>query len=250
MRFLILVFVLSFSSLLSQEKISINFTIKYSSENYVMDVGVAEDATVEFDDKYENEKPPFQPPNGILPAFRLIREVEGKDELIYSDVDMRSFPNAGEDTISHKYRLDILGNIDTDRLDFAIPFQLDGRIVKARLIDRVTEGNLVDKDLLTEKNFVIDNQFIDEFYLEMAFDMSINSVDEYKDENITFNQKSSTLINNSNLNMSVMYDISGTTFQLTNNDRIINLDYLPVGVYFIIFEDNNRNKKFFKFIKL
>lgn len=250
MRYILLITFLSFSSLLSQEKISINFTIKYSSENYVMDVGIAEDATVDFDDKYENEKPPFQPPNGILPAFRLIRDVEGTDELIYSDVDMRPFPDEGADTISHRYRLDILGNIDTDRLDFAIPFRLDERIIKARLIDRVTEGNLVDMDLLEDKNFRIENQFIDEFYLEMSFDVSVSSIKEYKGRQLFYNKYSNALINETNKSLLYLLDSNGRKLDISGNDRIINLDYLTVGIYFVIFEDSKGNKKFLKFVKL
>jgi hypothetical protein len=170
MRLVVLLFIFTTYFSFSLDKTSFKLNVSYDGVSTFLEAGYSDSTTNVYDENYENDLPPFPPPQGIIPTFRIIREYEGReDELIFTDIDLRAKPIQNDTIID--YAFELLGNREQGK-DFrlTVPIgDLDQRIKEIRVVDNITGGTLVDSNIVNGVPLVIDNIFIETYTISVRF---------------------------------------------------------------------------------
>lgn len=236
----------------AQKFVQFTLNVNYDDAATFVKAGYSDVTTDDYDEKYEQDYPPFPPPSGIiLPAFRINRNYpDGSNELIYSQMDYRFTPER-DTTID--YSLDILGTRDEGR-SFYIEAPINAisnNIRSIRILDKPLNGKLIDSNIVNGKRLFIDNRFISNFIVRVSYDISTNSVENnINDRQIYF---SNNIIYNNSKNAD-RFEIYNENGQRIVSDKFImntyNIDYIKRGIYFIYIYDNDVVIRMLKIVKL
>lgn len=248
MKIFILIILLSIAAQ-AETKVDFELAVSYDGVVSRLKMGYADSATIDYDEKYEQEIPPFPPPGSAIPSLRINRVYKnGTSELIYSNADYRPVPTV--DTVD--YVLDMLGNRDENTEFFmAIPqsTKIEG-IEEIRIIDVVLKGKLIDSNIIDGKKLIITNRFIDKFIVRVKYKLTPTSVREYYDDNSVY--YSSNNIYNTIFGRELeLYNANGQKsvdrVSLNNNYDMQNL---PNGIYFAYIYERDVVIKILKIVKL
>lgn len=244
-----ILFILLSLSVQSETKVDFELVVSYDGVTSRLKMGYADSATMDFDEQYEQEIPPFPPPGSAIPSLRVNRVYKnGTSELIYSNADYRPVPTV--DTVD--YVLDMLGNRDEGKEFFMVIPQstkIEG-IEEIRIIDVVLNGKLVDSNIIDGKKLNITNRFIDKFIVRVKYKLTPTSVREYYDDNSVY--YSSNYIFNTTFGRDLeLYNANGQkTVERVSLDNNYDMQNIPNGIYFAYIYERDVVIKIIKIVKL
>lgn len=244
-----ILFILLTMATQAETKVDFELAVSYDGVISRLMMGYADSATIDFDEKYEQEIPPFPPPGGAIPSLRVNRVYSnGTSELIYSNADYRPVPTV--DTVD--YVLDMLGVRDENKEFFmAIPqsTKIEG-IEEIRIIDVVLDGKLIDSNIIDGDKLYITNRFIQNFIVRVKYKLNLNSVREYYDDNSVY--YSSNYIYNTTFGRDLeLYNTNGQkTVDRVSLDNNYNMQNIPNGIYFAYIYEGDVVIKIIKIVKL
>lgn len=250
---IILFIFLAGSVLLNAQKfVEFTLNLKYDGEATFVKAGYSDVTTDDYDESYEEDYPPFPPPNGIiLPAFRIKRNYpDGSSELIYSPKDYRKTPER-DTTID--YTLDILGTREEGRTFYieAPVNSISGNIKSIRIIDAPLEGKLVDSNIVNGKRLYIDNRFIQNFIVRVTYDVTTDIEDNIDNSNQIYFAGNTIYLDELKANKIELYNIEGQRIlsdEITKN--VYNLENINNGIYLAYIYDNDVVIRMLKIVKL
>lgn len=248
---LVLLFI-TFGFAKSAELTSFKLVLSYDGLKDTLVAGYSDSTTQNFDEKYEEEYPPFPPPSGIiLSTYRIMRYYSEVDsELIYSRYDYRATP--GQDT-TIDYDLDILGTRDEGREFYMyIPqSSLPKEVKSVQIIDKVLNGKLIDSNIVNGAKLNIDNRFIKSFIVRVTYDINPTSVEWSENKNIAYFYDNTIHTNDFSADKIKIYSVNGQlVLSDVLNSNSYNLTNLTKGIYFVNIYDANVVIKTLKIIKL
>lgn len=252
MKKLVLILILTIAS----SAIALDFTqftlnVNYDGIPTLLKAGYSDSTTIYYDAKYEKDLPSFPPPEGIIPAFRILRQYEGlPDELIYTDADYRGKPTKNLDTV--EYQLDYLGNREEGKdFYFFVPQGTkSAEVVEIRIVDAVS-GKLIDSNIVNGQRLYVNNRFIEDFFVRVVYQQSPTSIIKSVDDISIFYSKG--VINTSNIiyQKYELYDLTGNLIR--ENGYIgnsIDIQNVQSGVYFAYIYESDLVIRMLKIIKL
>lgn len=252
MRLVVLLFIITTYMASSLEKVSFKLNVSYDGVSSFLEAGYSDSTTNVFDEGYENDLPPFPPPQGIIPTFRIIREYEGRDdELIFTDIDLRAKPIQNDTIIDYLFHP--LGNREEGKkFILTVPIgDLDKRIKEIRVVDNVTFGTLLDTNIINGVPVEIDNEFIERFTISVRYIQTETSVASF-DEGGSFYYYNGVIYSEAqNANRVVVYGLDGNKHMaIEKESNSFDISALGNGVYFayIYYNDNVVGK--LKIVKL
>jgi hypothetical protein len=252
MRLVVLLFIFTTYFSFSLDKTSFKLNVSYDGVSTFLEAGYSDSTTNVYDENYENDLPPFPPPQGIIPTFRIIREYEGReDELIFTDIDLRAKPIQNDTIID--YAFELLGNREQGK-DFrlTVPIgDLDQRIKEIRVVDNITGGTLVDSNIVNGVPLVIDNIFIETYTISVRFIQTETSVSNTAEDNGFYYSNGIIYNEGNNADRVAVYGLNGTKqIEVKGSNSSFNVNSLGRGVYFayIYYNDNVVGK--LKIVKL
>lgn len=235
-------------SVSAQNKVDFEIAVGYDGSVTRLTAGYSDSTTINYDADYEDDLPPFSPPQGIIPSFRINREYEnGTSELIYSYKDYRAVPVV--DTID--YQLDILGTREEGKeFYFAIPLSsISKGVEEVRIIDKTLDGKLVDSNIIDGKRLMVTNRFINSFIVRVRYKLVQSSV-EFPD-NVDVFYSDGTIYSNKHNYQIEIYGQTGQQFVSKNNlYNTYDVNNLPNGIYFAYIYDDDVVIKMLKIVKL
>ena len=252
MRLVVLLLVFTTYIATSLDKVSFKLNVSYDGVSSFIEAGYSDSTTNVYDEGYENDLPPFPPPQGVIPTYRIIREYEGRDdELIFTDIDLRAKPIQNDTTINYDFEL--LGNREAGK-DFSLTVpigSLDNRIKEIRVIDKITAGNLVDSNIVDGVPLVIDNAFIETFTISVRYvqtETSVTSADIsssfYYSDGFIYSDTQTT-------NKVDIYGLDGSKhLSLEKQSNSFDISTLGRGVYFAYIYYNQNVVGKLKIVKL
>jgi len=252
MRLIFLIIFLCASYSYGLDKTSFKINVTYDGASSFLEAGYSDSTTLKFDEEYENDLPPFPPPSGIVPTYRIFREYEDReDELIYTDIDLRAEPAAADTTID--FIMFILGNREEDKeFTFQVPIgSLDSRVKEIRVIDALTTGTIINKDISDGAEFEIDNRFIKDFIIRARFEKNKSSVTNSDlSDNIYYHQ--GFLYNDViKCDRVAVYSLNGVKqIDIDGNKSIYDLSTLGRGLYIVYIYSGNNVVSKLKIVKL
>jgi len=234
------------------DKTSFKLNVKYDGDSYFLEAGYSDSTTLKYDEEYENDLPPFPPPSGIFPSYRIFREYEDRaDELINTDIDLRAEPIANDTII--EYKLDILGSREENK-DFSLQVPaglLDDRITEIRVLDDVTTGDIINEDISDGALFEINNRFVPGFYIRVRFEKSESSVVNSDRNDEIYYLDGIVYSGNKNTDKVAVYRLDGTKqLELNGNQNSYDVSQLGRGVYFAYIYSGNNVVSMLKIVKL
>ncbi len=252
MKTIFLLFIFGSSFAFGLDKTSFKLNIQYDGITYFLEAGYSDSTSLNYDEGYENDLPPFAPPQGIIPTYRIMRVYEDRaDELIYTDIDLRATPQANDTIIN--YTLDLLGNREQGKeLILTVPVgTLDDKIKEIRVTDKLSEGGQVDENIINGVPFKIENDFLERFDISVRYVKKETSVDNnayardiYYSEDIIYNRAN-------NANRVAIYSLNGTNvLEIANHNGDFNVNTLESGVYFAYIYSNDLVVSKLKIVKL
>lgn len=244
-RISLLVVVVSVSA---QNKVDFEIAVGYDGAVTRLTAGYSDSTTINYDADYEDDLPPFSPPQGITPTFRINREYEnGSNELIYSYRDYRAVPVV--DTID--YQLDILGTREEGKeFYFVIPLSsISKGVEEVRIIDNTLEGKLIDSNIIDGNRLKVTNRFINSFTIRVKYKLVQTSV-EFPENIDVYYSEGTIHCDNRNYQIEI-YGQTGQKFVSKNGlYNTFDVSNLPNGIYFAYIYDGDVVIKMLKIVKL
>lgn len=252
MRLVLLLFIVSTYMAASLEKVSFKLNVNYDGVSSFLEAGYSDSTTNVFDEGYENDLPPFPPPQGIIPTFRIIREYEGRDdELIFTDIDLRAKPFQNDTIIDYLFHP--LGNREKGKnFTLTVPIgDLDKRIKEIRVVDNVTFGTLLDTNIINGVPVEIDNEFIERFTISVRYVQTETSVASFDEDDRFYYSNGNIYSDTQNADRVVVYGLNGTKeFELEGRGNSFDISELGRGVYFAYIYYNHNVVSKLKIVKL
>ncbi len=226
--------------------------VNYDGNAFLLKAGYSDSTTIYFDEMYEKDLPSFPPPNSITPGFRILRQYEDlPDELIYTDSDYREKPTKNLDTVM--LQLDILGNREEGKdFYFFVPKGTKSlEVVEVSIIDGVTNGDLIDSNIVTGQRLYVTNRFIENFFVRVVYSQPQSSVIINVENNSIYYSNGKININNEIYQKFQLFDLSGNLIKENGYlGNEINIQNIQSGVYFAYIYESDLVIRMLKIIKL
>jgi len=244
----IFLFMFGFYIAEAENKLDFELVVAYEGDVTRLTAGYSDSTTNNFDEEYEDDLPPFTPPNGILAAFRINREFEdGSSELIFSYKDYREVPTE-IDTVD--YILDVLGTREEGKeFYFAVPQSgLSDKIKEIRIIDRVS-GTIIDSNIRDGIRFHVSNRFINNFIVRVKYEKVETSIEIIDDESVFYSN--GVIYSDNNNRVLELFDVNGQKYiDRVRINKTFDIEFLPNGIYFAYIYDDKFAIKLLKIVKL
>ena len=240
------------TSALAVEFTQFTLNVNYDGSGTLLKAGYSDSTTIYYDKNFEKDLPSFPPPEGIIPGFRILRQYENlPDELIYSDTDYREKPTKSLDTV--QYQLDILGNREEGKdFYFFVPKGTkSNEVMEIRIIDRASEGVIVDSNIVGGQRLYVKNRFLQDFFVRVVYKQTPTSVVREVEDNSIYYSDGVINLDNKMYQKYQLYDLTGNIIR--ENGYIgnhINIQNVQSGVYFAYIYESDLVIRMLKIIKL
>lgn len=201
---LVLAFLFVFSnnlSLYSADKVELYIMVEDDKDNKadVMIIGCHEDATYQLDEEIGEKSLPNLPPPYELAAWLFFKDTVDNIN-IYTPKDYIPFPIDKNKILKHRYTVKYSRADDGDDIIIKWAFD-DKRIISAV----ITDGGVNNADMLTQNSFTMEwHKFINTVYVDVEYDLSSSSVNEYQLNN--FLVYPNPINNLLNIDVNYLYD--------------------------------------------
>jgi hypothetical protein len=226
--------------------------VNYDGNAFLLKAGYSDSTTTFFDEKYEKDIPSFPPPGGIIPGFRIYRQYEDlPDELIYTDSDYREKPTKNLDTVM--LQLDILGKREEGKdFYFFVPKGTKSQeVIEVSILDGVTNGDLIDSNIVTGQRLYVSNRFIENFFVRVVYRQPQSSVILNVEDNSIYYSNGRINISNQIYQKFQLFDLSGNLIKENGYlGNEINIQNIQSGVYFAYIYESDLVIRMLKIIKL
>lgn len=248
--FAVLVFIASLAEAQNRIKINISFSTDSGKPFKALYFGADDLATDGLDTVLgELDLPDLKPPGGIHGWFMFFDPPSQSKKVSY--VDLRPFPKPGANPVLYEFEVHNIERFINFIWDPITSALIDSIYLEDNFDDiPIVRENMKEKTSYSHDKWVSD---IDRFFIKVWYKSGANSIAEDNNYiNYCRYAPGNTLLIAENISNASLFNITGeeiSKYNFSNNSRIIDLDLLPNGIYFIIMTDELGDKHLNKILK-
>lgn len=248
--FTALVFIASLAEAQNRIKINISFSTDSGKPFKALYFGADDLATDGLDTALdETDLPDLKPPGGIHGWF-MFYDIPSESRKV-SYVDLKPFPKPGSNPVLYEFEVHNIERFINFIWDPIISPLIDSIYLEDNFDDiPIVRENMMAKTSYSHDKWISD---IDIFFIKVWYKSGANSIAvDNTDTNYFRYVSENELLISENIRNASLCDITGdeiNKFNFSINPRIIDIELLPKGMYFIILTDEFGGKHLNKILK-